>query len=387
MMKIGYLTNSSHMSGVGHRAKNIQGVMPLVDKDKRLVGFNLNGQRNLVSKEGKSIFWTRKWPGLLGNKSISWVRLGKKLEKYINHKDKNGYDLFHATNQTLSWMAGRLSPMVVTVHDLIELTDPQDKKSALLNNYLIGGVPKAEHIIAASNYTADQIKKVFNVKSEKITVAYNGVGAEFYVIDQFSDSVASIEGRREFKINKEDRIVLFVGSDHVRKNVLGALTVFRDIKKKFSNAVFIKVGAPGIRSERAKLLDSIDAMKLRDSVRLVDSISDEKLNDIYNMSDVLLYPSRNEGFGLPLVQAMACGLPVVASDATAVPEVVGDGGIVVTVDDTEQMAESCIEVLQDDGKRDDLIKRGLKRAAMFSWEESAKKVAGVYDKVAGELNK
>lgn len=380
-MRIAYLTNSSHLSGVGHRAKNIHDAVSLLAEDKKLVEFNLDGQRGLLSKNGKPIAWTKKWPGLLGNKSINWLRLGKKLEKYIKHKDKNEYDLIHATNQTLSWLTTNLRPMIVTVHDLIELTDPQDKKSAFLNKQLINGVPKADHIIAVSDYTADQIKKVFNIPAEKITVIHNGVGSEFYEINQYSDSVANLTNRRELKIAKEVKIVLFVGSDHPRKNVLGALNIFKIIKEKIPDAILLKVGEPGILKERETLLKQIDSMHLRESVRFAGSVSDAKLNEIYNMSDVLLYPSKNEGFGLPLIQAMKCGLPIVSSNATAIPEVVGDSGIVLDVNDTKGMADNCLDIFHNETKRQSLKIKGLARAKLFTWEKAATQVISVYNKI------
>ena len=105
------------------------------------------------------------------------------------------------------------------------------------------------------------------------------------------------------------------------------------------------------------------------------------------MSEVLLYTSKNEGFGLPLVQAMACGLPVVASNETVIPEVVGDGGVLMDVGDTEGMANSCLEIIKDENKKEYWRARGLDRAKAFNWDDAARKVMTVYDKVAGSDKK
>jgi glycosyltransferase involved in cell wall biosynthesis len=292
-MRIAYLTNSSDVSGVGHRAKKIDGVITRMVKEMRLVHFCLDGRRGLLSKEGRPIAWVKQWPGLLGSKSVSWVRLGKKLKRYVGNKEKEPYDLFHATNQTLSWLVSNLHPMVVTVHDLIELTEPQDQRAKLLNRYLLNGIEKADHIIAVSNYTAGQVKEHFNIGEDKITVAHNGVGRGFSRIENFSESVANFEIRRELKISKEAKVVLFVGSDHPRKNVIGALEVFRQVKEEYGEVIFLKVGEPGISLEREKLLKTMDELNIREAVRLVGSVSDDRLNEIYILGDVLLYPSRN----------------------------------------------------------------------------------------------
>jgi glycosyltransferase involved in cell wall biosynthesis len=384
-MKIGYITNSSPLSGVGYRAKHILESISSPDSKNEVIEFHLDGTKGLLSEQGSPISQIKILPGVLGNKSFNWIRLGEKLKRYIKQEKKNKYDFFHATNQTLSWLARDFQPMVVTVHDLIELTDPQDKKAALLNKYLISGLHKAEHVIAISNYTAKQITKHLNIPASKITVIHNGVGPEFHQINNFADSIENIELKREFKINPNTKIVLFVGSDHPRKNIAGALEVFKKIKEQEEDIILIKVGEPGILKERGKLLEKADKLKLRESIRMVGSITDEKLNALYNISDILIYPSKNEGFGLPLIQAMACGLPVVAAKTTAIPEVVGDSGVLHNVDDIEGMAKSCVEILQDENKQQELTAKGLERAKSFSWEQAAKKVNKIYENVGNSI--
>jgi len=179
-VRVAYLTNSSGRSGVGHRAIRVK--RQLDSMGVEVTDFHFDGTRALLSKNGRPADWVKKWPGLLGNKSINWVRLGRKLQSYIELTDGNDYRVYHATNQSLSWLGKRLQPMVVTVHDIIEVTDPQDKRAEILNKYLLSGIERAEHIICVSQYTADEVVRFFKVDEEKITVIRNGVGPEYHVI-------------------------------------------------------------------------------------------------------------------------------------------------------------------------------------------------------------
>lgn len=377
-MKVSYITNSSQYSGVGHRAFNIRKHLSKQHTEIKTVKFKLDGKRGLLSKNGRPISWIKKWPGLLGSKSVNWIRLGSKMTGYIKRKDKNQYDLFHATNQSLSWLAPRFEPFLLTVHDIIELNDSQDKKASILNKYLYNGITKARHIVSVSNYTKEQLQKQLNIPPSEITVIHNGVSPKFHQIINFLDSIAGLELRKSLKLNQDTKVILFVGSDHPRKNAATAIRAFTLIKKEVPNSVFIKIGEPGISQEREKLLDLISKHRLKDSVRLISNVTTEDLVLYYNLADVLLFPSKNEGFGLPALQAMACGLPVVAANATSLPEIVGDAALLINPDEPNQISRTCLELLQDKTKSESLSQSGLARAEKFSWQEAANKLAATY---------
>lgn len=385
-MKVGYITNTDELSGVGVRSVAIKSFWPQ-HSSYELNEYYLDGVGRKIVIKGKSQLSVTKWPGVMGSKSISWIRLGRKLS--AKGVLDQGIGLYHLTNQTLSFLAKDLRPSVVTVHDVIEMTDPQDSRAGLVNRYLYGGIRRAEQIICVSNFTADAVRDLYGIANDKMTVAYNGVKPVFQAIENFSTSMAAVVLRHRWRIPPGAKIVLYVGSEHPRKNVSGVLQVIAGIKKAGVEVIFLKVGSAGLPKGRRTTLEVADRLGIRDIMRIVESVTDEELSDLYNLADVLVYPSLYEGFGLPPLEAMAAGAPVVCSNSTSLPEVVGNdeqygecAGLLYDPLDTSGMTEGALRIFQDEKLRDDLIKRGKRRAARFNWAEAASKVAGVYDKLS-----
>lgn len=364
-MKIAYITNADAHSGVGSRATAIRKELEKLTPDNNL-------QFSDVDIRSIKI---RPFPGVLGSKSIGWIRAGRKYAKTANA------DVFDITNQSLSFLAKKLPPAVVTVHDIIEITDPQDSRAKYINAYTHSGISRAKHVITVSEYTKRELMREFSVPSTRISVIPNGVGSEFYPIDDFANSVANHELRRELKIQDSHPVVLYVGSDHARKNVPTALKVFAQVKKVRPDAVFIKVGLPGIPAGRVATLAAIHMLGIRDSVRILGNVSTEKLNHLYNLADVLLFPSLLEGFGLPPLQAMAAGLPVVCSNTTSLPEVVGDAAMVADPHDIEALVNGVRKITEDKTTEAEYRRRGLMRTKTFSWEKAAQEVLGIYKRI------
>ena len=354
-MKIAYLTNASENSGVGRRASEIK---------KRLKESGVDEIR---------LKHTSRWP-----KTIDWIVLGRQL-------DLRGYDIVHATNQTLSFVLRQAQdkPRVVTVHDIIEVTEPQSFWGGRASRYLYSGISKAERVIAVSEYTKRAVQARYQVPDERMRVIYNGVGEEFFPIDNFRETIGCQELRRELKVPEGVKIVLYVGSDHPRKNVVGAVAAFaKSVVDKEINMIFIKVGKPGLPAGRNALLEEIDRLGIRERVRFVGNVDLERLNGLYNLADVLIYPSRFEGFGLPVLEAMAAGCPVLTSNATSIPEVVGDSAVRHDPDDIDGMAESLQRVLSDKAFADELVRKGRERAKLFSWDRAARAELEVYQSLA-----
>lgn len=362
-MNVAYLTNASRESGIGHRAYHVRLELEK-QPDIQLTDIKYN----------PNTLPFRPWPGALGSKSVNWIRWGRKLQMRA--------DVYDITNQTLAFLAKRFSPTVLTVHDIIEVLEPQDKRAALINAYLYSGIPKAQHIIAVSEYTKRAVIERYDVRASNITVVPNGVGGEFHPIPQFADSIGFQELRRELKLGDAHPLVLYVGSDHPRKNLPVALEVFAKLRKQRSDAVFLKVGEPGMLAGREATLAAVDRLGIKNAVRFLGNVSYEKLNLLYNLADALLYPSTFEGFGLPPLQAMAAGLPVVTSNVTSLPEVVGDAAITHDPHDIESLFASVQKVTSDQHAVAEYRRRGINRAKTFTWEKAAKQVAGIYKKLA-----
>lgn len=378
-LDIQYVTNASPQSGVGHRAEEI--AKRLNQRPEiGLTRWNIDGQAGALRREGEEMARMRRWPGVLGSKSVNWIRMGRALARQESQLrpmatlgEARIYDL---TNQTLSFMAKKLRPAIVTVHDIIELLEPQDKRAAMLNRYLYSGIPAAEHIICVSEFTKKQVRQHYGVPDAKITVIYNGVGPEFHPIKNFKQSLAYKELCRQLKLPSGVRIVLSVGSDHPRKNVVAAVRAVANIGNP--NIFIIKVGRAGLASGREALLDEIDRLKMRQAIRIIEDVGEDCLNELYNLADVFVYPSVFEGFGLPPLQAMAAGTPVIASRAAALPEVVGTAALTHDPTDVDELAALLSRVLSDAALAAKLRQSGLERARQFSWEDAASKTLAVY---------
>jgi glycosyltransferase involved in cell wall biosynthesis len=383
-MKVAYVWNAGKYSGVGLRAREI-----MTRLRKQVEGdfdvYDIDGKGGSLKKNNKEIAQLSAWPGKLGSKTVGWWRLGWTMKR--NWKDE--YAVVHYTNQTLGFLVKDTEPAVITVHDLIELEDPQTRWGRLSARYLYQGITKAKKIIAVSEYTAERVREVLGVPAEKITVVYNGVGSGFYPIKSFRETLSYQKLKYDLDLPDDARVVLYVGSDHPRKNVIGALRIFAKVCNRCEKTYFIKVGAPGIREERAKLLDRVRRLGLKKSVRFLSQVTEERLNELYNLADVLLYPSRFEGFGMPPLEAFAAGTPVVTSNVTSLPEVVGDddkygkrAALVFDPDDIQGMVEGVRMVLEDVEVAEKMKKMGWERAKEFTWEDAASKVAKVYRQVS-----
>lgn len=374
-LDIQYVTNASPQSGVGHRAEEIAKRLKKIP-EIGLTRWQIDGQAGALRREGEEVKRLLKWPGILGSKSVNWARLGRAMARQ-ELRTKNGESrIYDLTNQTLSFMAKKLRPAIVTVHDIIELLEPQDRRAAMFNRYLYSGILAAERIICVSEFTKKQVKEHYRVPESKITVIYNGVGPEFHPIEGFKKTLAYSELRHQLRLPAGARVVLYVGSDHPRKNVAA---VCRAVAKLGNpNIFFIKVGRAGVARGREALLDEIDELKMRQVIRMIEDVETDRLNELYNLADVFVYPSAFEGFGLPPLQAMATGTPVVAARAAALPEVVGSAALTHNPADVDELAALLSQVLRDAALAAKLRQSGLERAQQFSWDEAASKTLAVY---------
>jgi len=359
------------MSGIGVRAANI--LLELrKSADLVVTHFHIDGESGTLSRDDVVIAQVKKWPGILGSKTITWIRLGYLLRRHLVD-----FDIVHASNQTLSFIRPRVS-FVVTVHDIIELADPQSGFARFVAKYLYRGIRQAGMIVAVSEFTKQELVSRLGIDENTIRVSHNGVGSEFAQIENFAASIGYLSLRRELRLAPHDKVVLYVGSDHPRKNVVGAMRAFAAASASVPQLVFVKIGAPGLAAGRVTTLDAIESLGIRNSVRIIDTVSDSRLNELYNLADVLLFPSQYEGFGLPPLQAMAAGTPVVTTKATSLPEVVGEAALVCSVGDDECLRVSLETILQDSAVARKLQQAGLTQAKKFTWQQAAKVVEDSY---------
>ena len=267
---------------------------------------------------------------------------------------------------------------VATIHDLMPLTHADQYPELYVAQFhrTVSRIARdADAIIAVSEHTKDTIVERLGVAPDRIVVVSHGVDETFRPAP--TAAVAHLRAR----LGLARPYILFVGTAEPRKNLLRLVDAFALMchgGRKDLDLVIAGKAAWGSTSLRAR----IAAHGLESQVRLLGYIAGADLPALYSGASVFVLPSLAEGFGIPLLEAMACGVPVVASNTTALPEVYGDAAFGFDPTSTEALAAALERVLNDEVLRADLVGRGFKRAARFSWEEAARKTLGVLEAVA-----
>ena len=281
-----------------------------------------------------------------------------------------GVDVFHATEHLLPRL--RRVRSVFTLHDLIFQFDPDSHRPlniAFLKTMMPRFLRAADAIIAVSECSKRDAARIYNVPADKIWVIYEGVDPRFKPIDDAAQ-LASI--RRKY--NLPERFVLHVGTIEPRKNLtllfeaLTALNVERH--------ALVVAGKTGWLTD--PIFARIGELGLQDRVLFTGYVPDEDLPTLLSAASVLVMPSKYEGFGLPVLEAMACGTPVIASNASSLPEVGGDAALYAPPDDPSAWAELISRVLKDAALRASMREKGLRQAAKFRWDIAARQTAEVY---------
>ena len=287
----------------------------------------------------------------------------------------------HLPNHHLARYGHALAaPYVVTVHDVIRYLD-LDRKGPFIHRpnardrvYLrldYAGVRKAAAVIAISEATKRDVVRHLGLAEDIVHVVYQGVHhAVFRPVEE-----------RAF----EDRYVLYVGSEQPRKNLATLLEAFKRVKgdRRFADLKLVKVGGPGGSEGRFRELTLAVVRKhgLEDDVVFTGRIAERDLPPFYSGAECFVLPSLYEGFGLPALEAMACGCPSIVSNTTSLPEVTGDAALAVDPTDATALADAMAELLTNERKRNELRECGLERAREFSWERTARETLRVYERV------
>jgi glycosyltransferase involved in cell wall biosynthesis len=277
------------------------------------------------------------------------------------------------------WSPNNTGPLatyrqVCTIHDLIPLDNPEwfsPRFSAWCKWLMPKLVHQVAHIIAVSEFTKQRIVDRFCVRPGKVTVVPNGIDKRFS--PRSSEEI--VRSRAELGI-PEGKYLLFVGSLEPRKNIGGLLQAWRHAAGKLSADTWLVVA--GAKGRKQVFADAVPGT-LPERVHLTGYVSEENLPALYSGALALVYPSLYEGFGLPPLEAMACGAPVVTSNTTSLPEVTGDAAILVAPTDPEQMGAAMVRIAGDPGLRGEMSLRGLAKASGYSWDVSARSTLKVLE--------
>ncbi|MDI3341020.1 MAG: glycosyltransferase family 1 protein [Sphaerobacter sp.] len=271
-------------------------------------------------------------------------------------------------------------PRVITVHDLAFLADPSLLAPDALRYY--GQLPRviaaARAVIAVSHAVRQQVVERLRVPPERVAVVYNGVGPEFFAEPDAATLAADLPAPVRARLSPDRALILVVGTVEPRKrHALIAQAVEHLAARRPDLAPLLVVaGQPGWRS--AAGVAAIQRLAQAGHAVWLTDVSDGALRALYATATLLALPSRDEGFGLPLAEAMAAGLPCVVARRGALPEVGGDAAMYVEEDDPATWADVLEAVLDDATLRHTLAARGKQRATRFRWEETARATAAIY---------
>jgi glycosyltransferase involved in cell wall biosynthesis len=301
-------------------------------------------------------------------------------------------DLLHCTSNTAPLKVQ--SKVITTLHDIIfreERVLKQLLSSAswyqkignLYRRFLVKGViKKSEHLITVSNFENQNIKKVFKLENQKVTTVHNGVNKEFN--NQFTTEQKEAV-RSQYQLPKN--FLFHIGNKDPRKNTKRLLDAFCELKQtQFGH---IKLVIAGVNEETldSMLEEMFIPSVLKKDIVLTGYIEDEDLPVIYGLAQVFLFPSLREGFGIPILEAMASGVPVITSNTSSMPEVAGDSALLINPHNTQELTQAMVKILSDEDFRNILIRQGLKQCRGFSWDQSAKKVLKIYEQLSTEKNR
>ncbi|MCM8809184.1 MAG: glycosyltransferase family 4 protein [Candidatus Omnitrophica bacterium] len=372
---------------------------PLLDEKKTGIGwYAYNLIKNIEKVDKENIY-------ILFSNSLS--RYKKKYEIKKNFKSKNFYvsirpfpflvwnyvvakifpfeflygnlDLIHTLHVLTPIPLSFHVKQVITIHDLIPLINLNlcPTESLILKIIIPKAVKKADMIITVSYNTKKDLLNHFKIDSEKITVIYPGLHHE---------NIRPIEDYEKIEDLKKKygiygKYLLFVGAIEPKKNIPKLIDAFIIVKEKFPELKLVLCGKIGWKAEifYKKMKDLPE--KIKKDIILTGYVPVSDLPYLYNGCEVFVFPSLYEGFGSPVVEAMGCGVPVVTSNISSLPEVVGDAGILVNPENKEEIAEAILSILTDQNLKKTLSKKGIERAKLFSWENTAKKTLELYKKV------
>lgn len=388
-MKIGfdYTAVLKERTGVGQYTVKLLEALIKVDKKNRYVPYILFAMTNYLLHPGLKQRIPQP-PG--GNFELVHVPVPFQALRYLQLPGLRGMmkeymlggldvDLIHSNTFCVPRIRDKKKRVVVTVYDLSVLTNPEcHKKMNILHctNGITEAVERADAIIAISEHTKRDIIKYFNAPEDLITVTHLAAGSEYHEVEDPA-VLASVRAR----YGLPEKYVLFVGSLEPRKNIKTLLKAYSAVSER-TKKDFPLVIAGGKGWLNSDIPSLVEGLGIKECVRFTGYIDANDISAVYSGASVFAYPSLYEGFGLPILEAMSCGAPVITSNTSSMPEVAGDAARLVDPLNADELAGELETVLEDEGLRAEMKKKGLARAASFSWDRCARETIEVYRKVA-----
>lgn len=360
-------------TGVEYYVLNLAENLILIDKDNEYIfficfsiGSKMDSKPFLESRNSKKKIIRLPINSLL---CLSWAYLSMPPIDWIIGE----VDIFHSSYSIAPPL--KKGNLIYTVHDLVNLKYPElhtIKSAPVYLRRLSLSVQEAKRIIAVSENTKNDLMEFTKVPEEKIRVIPEAPRKEFRRIED-----AELIKKIKEKYNLNQKYILSVCTLEPRKNLKNLIRSFSqlkdDMKEEYSLVIVGKKG--WLYNE---IFEEIKNLKLHDRVKIIGYVPENHVPILMNGAEVFVYPSIYEGFGLPPLEAMACGTPVISSNSSSLPEVIGDAGILFDPYDTDELTEKLSCLLSSESLKKEMSIRGEQRARMFSWEKTAKETLKVY---------
>lgn len=360
---------SSRRSGVGEYTYQLLRHFPVIDRDLEYFLFlkksSFEGER---IKELSSSFKIEKISSYEGGNFLNFLKTHGELPVRLLFLKPN---LFHSPGPIAPLF--KTCPTILTIHDLsfLKIDGIFGKfQKSYYKTFVPYIAKRVDKIITVSNNAAMDIVELLNIPEEKIRVIYNGVD------ERFSSGRSS---ERENVLKKRfglNDYILFLGVLEPRKNVSRLIRAYSALSSELKHYKLVIAGGHGWLYE--EMYSLVKELSLQNRVIFTGMVCDEELPDLYRGASLFVYPSLMEGFGIPPLEAMACGIPVIASNTSSFPEVLCDAALLVNPLNEEEITSAITGILTDKEVYQNLVNKGLKRASLFSWKESARRTLDVY---------
>ena len=294
-------------------------------------------------------------------------------------------DLLHCTSNTAPLSIN--IPLVLTLHDIIYMEKSYmqilkgsgtsyQKFGNLYRRFVVPKIIKnSKKIITVSEFEKRRIADFFKLDGKKLKAVYNGVSTHFKKI---TDNEELIRVKEKYKL--PDKFFFFLGNTDPKKNtkgVLQALSLFYKGNTEGYKLVMLDYE----KAELDKLIAEIGDSSLSDHIHLTGYVINTDLPAIYNLCSIFLYPSLRESFGIPMLEAMACGVPVITSNTSSMPEIADEAALIIDPFKPEDITDGIIKILSNEKFKSELIEKGFKQAARFTWKSMAEKVLNIYKEI------
>lgn len=355
-----------HQAGIGQYILRLTGALAALDCENEYYLFQSRKDRSRMVKADNF------------HRRVLWTPSHHRFERIAMSAEMMPHplDVFHSPD----FIPPRKTraPNVITVHDLAFLLYPRflTPDAARYYGQIDPASRSAAHIIAVSQSTKRDVTRLLGVPDDKVSVIYEAANGSARPMDKIQ---AKRHVRAKYGIAED--FILFVSTIEPRKNLPTLLAAYSKLLDNYkSTARLVMAGHKGWLTEEVD--QAVEKYKLSDKVCFLGSVPNDELAYLYNAARVFALPSFYEGFGLTPLEAMASGTPVIVSNVSSLPEVVGDAGLLLDPTDVDGLTVALHRVLTDDDLHEAMSAKGIKRAALFSWERTARETLNVYRKVA-----